>query len=251
LGYMSALRRRPLATWQSGPFVGQVWQPTLAPVLHWSGSILDTAGIMKPLITVENLSKRYRGAEENAVEDVSFTVFPGELFALLGPNGAGKTTIVSILTTMLNPTLGTAVVSGHDVTKNVNAASRRSLWAYLQTVQKQSGTTIFLTTHYLEEAEKADSICILNHGKIVSYGTPSQLKADLTETFLLIDAHDRQHLQAELVQLNVSFVEDGGFKINLNGRDMQQLIKSIDTPLTTVKTDAPTLEEVYLAILEK
>ena len=53
---------------------------------------------MDPIIRVEHLSKRYKGATVPAVDDVSFDVAPGELFAFLGPNGAGKTTTISIPT---------------------------------------------------------------------------------------------------------------------------------------------------------
>jgi len=52
-----------------------------------------------PIIEVLHLTKRYRGADRDAVEDVSFVVEPGQFFALLGPNGAGKTTTISVLTT--------------------------------------------------------------------------------------------------------------------------------------------------------
>jgi len=70
---------------------------------------------MPSIIEVRDLVKRYRQAEANAVDGVSFDVAPGAFFALLGPNGAGKTTTISILTTTLAPTAGTVRVAGHDV----------------------------------------------------------------------------------------------------------------------------------------
>src|SRR5258708_19932303 len=63
-------------------------------------------------IVVTDLLKRYKGAELNAVDGISFNVKAGELFALLGPNGAGKTTTISILTTTLAPTSGSAIIGG-------------------------------------------------------------------------------------------------------------------------------------------
>src|ERR671927_1110034 len=69
------------------------------------------------IIAVDGLTKRYRRAETNAVDGVSFGVAPGEFFALLGPNGAGKTTTISILTTTLLPTAGTVAIAGHDVVR--------------------------------------------------------------------------------------------------------------------------------------
>ena len=64
----------------------------------------DDARTATDTIVVKDLVKHYTGAEQNAVDGISFTVRAGELFALLGPNGAGKTTTISILTTTLAPT---------------------------------------------------------------------------------------------------------------------------------------------------
>ncbi len=249
---------------------------------------------MPAIIEVEDLTKRYKNADNNAVDGISFSVQAGEFFALLGPNGAGKTTTISILTTTLAPTSGLARIAGHDVnteasvvrqqigiifqnpsldlnltaeenvrfhailyglhpfrptfstmpriyrqrvhelaevlgitadifkpvktfsggmkrkleiirsllhrprvlfldepTVGLDPTSRRNLWQYLMQVRSESNTTVLLTTHYLEEAEEADNICIIDRGKIVSYGTPSQVKSDLVEEYLLIDADDR------------------------------------------------------------
>ena len=137
-------------------------------------------------------------------------------------------------------------------TVGLDPASRRNLWEYLRQVRRESGTTVFLTTHYLDEAEEADKICIINKGKVVSYGAPDEVKADLIETYLLIDAADRAALRAELDRLQLSFTETPQFKIPLNGAGTaQQIIKSINTPLTTLKTYDPSLEDAYLAIVEK
>ncbi|HVT69529.1 MAG TPA: ABC transporter ATP-binding protein [Trebonia sp.] len=55
--------------------------------------------------------------------------------------------------------------------------SRRSLWSYLRQTRARHGTTIMLTTHYLEEAETADAVCVLARGRIIERGTPAELKA--------------------------------------------------------------------------
>ena len=79
---------------------------------------------MEPIIEVDRLTKRYKKAETNAVDGISFTVANGAFFALLGPNGAGKTTTLSILTTTLSPTSGTVRIAGRDVTKQAGAVRR-------------------------------------------------------------------------------------------------------------------------------
>jgi ABC-2 type transport system ATP-binding protein len=308
---------------------------------------------MEPIIEVRNLVKRYRKATENAVDDVSFSVAPGELFALLGPNGAGKTTTISILTTTLSPTSGDVRVAGNDIQRDATAvrknvgiifqkpsldanltaeqnirlhatlyglypfrptysmmpagykrqleelsavldiqrevfepiktfsggmkrkieivrsllhrprvlfldeptigldpSSRRSMWEYLRKVRAETETTVFLTTHYLEEAEQADRICIINRGRVVAYGTPEQIKGQLLESYLLVDADDRDRLLAELQERGLNPTGGPPFRVPVNGRSPHQIIKSIDTPLTVVRVHAPTLEDAYLAIVE-
>ncbi|ABL78989.1 ATP-binding cassette domain-containing protein [Thermofilum pendens] len=74
-------------------------------------------------IRVENLVKRFK--DVTAVDGVSFTVREGEIYGLLGPNGAGKTTTIHILTTLLRPTSGRALVAGYDVVKQPSEVRKR------------------------------------------------------------------------------------------------------------------------------
>ena len=307
---------------------------------------------MSSVIEVRELVKRYRKAEKNAVDGVSFEVRRGDFFALLGPNGAGKTTTISILTTTLQPTSGTVTIGGRDAvadaagvraqvgiifqkpsldlnlsgeenirlhamlygiypyrptysmmpaaykaqvgdlagvlglgreifqpvkklsggmkrkleivrglmhhpkvlfldepTAGLDAASRRNLWDYLKEVRERYETTVFLTTHYLDEAEGADRICILDQGRVVAFGTPAQIKNELLEEYLVVDAADRGGLRRELTTRQLSFREDGAFHLLLGGRSAQEVIRSLDTPLTVLRTHAPTLEDAYLKIV--
>src|SRR3989337_3200103 len=76
------------------------------------------------MIRLEELTKRYKKADRNAVDGISFEVRAGKFFTLLGPNGAGKTTTISILTTTLSPTGGTATIDGHDIVREASAVRR-------------------------------------------------------------------------------------------------------------------------------
>jgi ABC-2 type transport system ATP-binding protein len=304
------------------------------------------------VISVQDLVKRYKKADRNAVDGITFDVQAGEFFALLGPNGAGKTTTISILTTTLSPTSGNARIDGRDIVRESSAVrrivgiifqrpsldmnltaeenvrfhailyklypyapsyalmpaeykkqvkdladmlgiggelgkpmktfsggmrrkleivrslihrpkvlfldeptagldvpSRRTLWEYLTTIRRESGTTIFLTTHYLEEAEEADHICIIDKGKIVKLGTPDDIKRELVQEYVLVDADDRRRLREELERLELPVEGAGPFKIMLGGRGIHAVLKAIDTPLSVVRTHAPTLEDAYLEIV--
>lgn len=74
------------------------------------------------MIEVEHLTKRF--GDFTAVDDITFHVDKGEMFALLGPNGAGKSTTIKMLTTLLKPTAGKLILNGHDVVKSQDATRR-------------------------------------------------------------------------------------------------------------------------------
>jgi ABC-2 type transport system ATP-binding protein len=76
-------------------------------------------------------------------------------------------------------------------TVGLDPESRRSLWAYLHQARSRQRITVFLTTHYLEEAEAADAVCILSRGQIIETGSPAQVKArhassTLEDAYLLL-----------------------------------------------------------------
>jgi ABC-2 type transport system ATP-binding protein len=134
-------------------------------------------------------------------------------------------------------------------TSGLDAASRRDLWAYLAEVRRRHETTMFLTTHNLEEAEESDRICIMDRGRVVALGTPQEVKAQLLEESLIIDATDRDGLRDELRRLDLRFKEDGAFEVVLQGRGAAEVVGMLETPLIQLRTRSPTLEDAYLRIL--
>ena len=216
------------------------------------------------MIRAQNLVKTFDTF--TAVDDVSFEVAEGEIFAFLGPNGAGKTTTIRMLTTLLNPTSGSIELDGLNPVSNQNEARRRfgivfqdpsldgdltawenmeihgvlyhvphkarhqriealmkqfelwdrrkdqvkkfsggmkrrleidpqsrnQLWTHVKKVNETEKTTVFLTTHYMDEADRvAHRVGVIDHGKLVAVGTPAELKEktkteSLEEAFLAL-----------------------------------------------------------------
>ena len=136
-------------------------------------------------------------------------------------------------------------------TTGLDPLSRRTLWKYLERVRKEEKTTVFLTTHYLEEAEVADHVGIVNNGKIVMYGSPKEIKQQLVHNELIIDAENRDHLRRELRNVMEDIKGDGPFRVALGTpHHAQQIIRSLQTPLTLLDMKRPTLEDAYLAIID-
>jgi ABC-2 type transport system ATP-binding protein len=138
-------------------------------------------------------------------------------------------------------------------TTGLDPSSRRNLWSYLDDVRRDRGTTLFLTTHYLEEAEQADRICIIAHGRIVSLGSPADIKGDLVHDYVLVNADDRAALAAELDAMGIAFLDRSadGVQIDVRPAELHDLLRRIETPLSSVRTHTPSLEDAYMEIVER
>ncbi len=139
-------------------------------------------------------------------------------------------------------------------TAGLDPESRRSLWAYLREARAGLGTTVFLTTHYLEEAEAADAVCVLARGRIIERGTPAEVKARQLSPELVLDARDRAGLRRDLEALGLRVTGSdaaGPLRVPLNGRSAQGIVAAIGAELTRFQIAEPTLEEAYLLLLDR
>ena len=250
---------------------------------------------MNEIIKIDRLNKSF--GDVKAVQDLSFEVRRGELFAFLGVNGAGKSTTISIMCGQLQKDSGTVLIDGCDLDKNVDTIkrelgvvfqssaldqqlsvydnlecraalyglngkafkkrldalcdmlnfkdllkrtvgklsggqrrridiarallhepkilildepttgldpqTRNTLWKVINDLRKQMGMTVFLTTHYMEEAADADYVIILDSGKIAAKGTPLELKNNFSCDFItLYNANED-----EIKQLPVDYIK--------------------------------------------
>lgn len=137
--------------------------------------------------------------------------------------------------------------------QGLDAVSRRSLWEYINNTRRENGTTVFLTTHYIDEAENVDQVCIINRGKIVSSGSPDEMKQSLLRQELILDADDREQLGNELSDMGLPYIIEDHIVVSFRGRDMtaQEIIARLKTRLTVLKIKEPTLEDAYIEYLDR
>ena len=261
---------------------------------------------MTPILDIQQVSKAYGRLQ--ALEEVSLSVYPGEIFALLGPNGAGKTTLISCISGLVKGFSGSISVAGLDVvrdypltrqliglvpqelnfdgffkarhvleyqggffgnrayrersrqlleafslsdkaeansrwlsggmkrrlmickalmhnpallfldepTAGVDVELRDELWAYVRQL-RENGTTIVLTTHYLEEAEQlADRIGVINHGKLVLLERRDDLLNNFGERWVQVhlDGIARADWFAGAGCTRVETLEDGSLRFH-------------------------------------
>ena len=142
-----------------------------------------------------------------------------------------------------------AVLFLDEPTQGLDAVSRRSLWEYINETRKQYGTTVFLTTHYIDEAENVDKVCIINKGQIAMCGTPDEMKNSMLKQELILDSDDRSTLLRELSDMGLFHRIDSHIIVPYQDLTAQEVIARLKTKLTTLKIQEPTLEDAYVEYL--
>lgn len=136
-------------------------------------------------------------------------------------------------------------------TSGLDPQSRKNLWNYLEEIRKKEKITIFLTTHYLDEAEDANRVCIINHGKIVINDSINNIKNKLVNDSIYLETENISNLKHELKDLNYNFEDfENGLKVQVQNADVQKLIKTIQTKLKRINVMQPSLEEAYLNMVK-
>lgn len=301
--------------------------------------------LMNSIINVENFTKTY--GDFTAVNNISFTVEEGTVFAFLGPNGAGKSTTINTLCTIFEKTSGTLIIDGKDVstqksavrasigvvfqdstldakmtieenlrmhcvfynipkremeeriqfvltlvdllgerkklvgalsggmkrrveiarglihypkvlfldepTTGLDPQTRAHIWEYIIKLQKERNITIFLTTHYMEEAEICDKIAIIDGGVIVAHDTPYALKKEYTKDKAYITAKNGPELELILTQYELSYAKkEGYYKVDAENIDrLLQVISLQKENITDIEIKKGTFNDVFLEITGK
>jgi ABC-2 type transport system ATP-binding protein len=302
-------------------------------------------------IQTKSLSKLFGSVV--AVDDLSFTVDAGEIFGFLGPNGAGKSTTMMILTTLLKPSSGQALVSGYDVvaqahkvrqnigyvqqettvdeyltgrenlvlqarlnhiprdqinariddvlnlieltdkqndpvvtfsggmrkrldiaggllhhpkvlfldepTVGLDIQTRRKIWEYIKKIHTEFEMTIFLTTHYMEEADKlCDQIGIIDYGKIQVIDSPQNMKHAMGNEVITLSSLSGDSLELFLSELakikTVNKINRDDDKITLFASQGTEVIPKIfqisanlNVKINSISLTQPTLDDVFIS----
>lgn len=300
---------------------------------------------MNSIIEVKNFTKKY--GDFIAVNDISFNVEEGTIFAFLGPNGAGKSTTINTLCTIFEKTSGTLSIDGKDVStqksdvrstigvvfqdstldtkmtieenlkmhcvfynipkreveeriqfvltlvdllaerkKSVAALSggmkrrveiarglihypkvlfldepttgldpqtRAHIWEYILKLQKERNITIFLTTHYMEEAEICNKIAIIDNGVIVAHDTPYALKKEFTKDRAYINTKNEPELENLLEQYEIKYEKkEGYYRVEAEKLDrLLQVLSLHKAHITNIEIKKGTFNDVFLEITGK
>ena len=136
-------------------------------------------------------------------------------------------------------------------TVGLDPQTRASIWEYINELKRREDITIFLTTHYMDEAEHCDRIAIIDHGKIVAIDTPERLKASVGKDRVQIQTGDDEaairelreamNLEAAMHEGAVTFAVEGG------GEFVPQLFGRLSVPIRSVSVSRPSLDDVFMS----
>ena len=133
----------------------------------------------------------------------------------------------------------------------LDPAARSDLWDYLRQIRGDEGVTVVLTTHLLEEADKADRLAILNAGSLVALDTPERLRASVGGDTLTIETEEPSSLAASIVdRFGLAAHEvDGSVRMELPDASqwVPRLVEAFPGRIETITLGKPTLEDVFIA----
>ena len=137
-------------------------------------------------------------------------------------------------------------------TQGLDPQTRASIWAYLGELRAREGTTVFMTTHYLDEAEICDRLAIIDHGTIVAEGSPDQLKARVGGDVVTAATADDEVAAAELRDRLGVAVDRGDGHLQVTVADgaafVPQLVGAVSVAVRSVAVRRPSLDDVFLQL---
>lgn len=134
-------------------------------------------------------------------------------------------------------------------TIGLDLPNRRAIWRFVEQLRREEGMTVFLTTHYLEEAAACDHVDFIQKGVLQQGGTPAQLTQQLGETILEIRTPNPDSISAQLSPLFGTPIredEDLSFKIQQDDVDFYQLQQTLGDTIASMQWRKPNLNDVYL-----
>jgi len=135
-------------------------------------------------------------------------------------------------------------------TIGLDPQTRNRLWEYILELKRQEGTTIFLTTHYMDEADKAERIAVMDYGKIVAMDSPANLKRRIGKDIVTVKTDDNNRAADEIkerYQIETRRDDDELiFAVEHGEKFLPRFIREFGTKILSVSLRNPSLDDVFL-----
>ena len=137
-------------------------------------------------------------------------------------------------------------------TVGLDPQTRRSIWEHVWALREQHGTTIFMTTHYMEEAENADRLAIIDEGRVVAMGSPESLRQEFGQEVVTLSTEDNAAAVRKLWRLCrvKAQVHNGYLSFNTTEADtlLPTIVRGLSVPIRSIDVRRPTLEDVFIEL---
>jgi ABC-2 type transport system ATP-binding protein len=137
-------------------------------------------------------------------------------------------------------------------TIGLDPQTRNRLWEYILELKRREGTTIFLTTHYMDEADKAERIAIMDYGKIVAMDTPERLKRKVGKDIITVKTDDNTKAAEEIgSRYQIETRRDNDelvFAVEHGEKFLPKFIREFGTKILSVSLRHPSLDDVFLKL---
>ncbi|MCW5697489.1 MAG: ABC transporter ATP-binding protein [Bauldia sp.] len=141
------------------------------------------------------------------------------------------------------------VVILDEPTVGLDAQSRSNIWTYLRQLKAARGFTLIVTTHYIEEVDEADRVCIIDHGRILALDAPSTLRAEHGREIVRVVPRDAAATAAIRARFPTAEERDGDIAIiGADSTVTETLLRDFGPQIRNLSYDRPSLESVFLAL---
>ncbi|WP_211439092.1 ABC transporter ATP-binding protein [Corynebacterium glutamicum] len=213
--------------------LGVVFQQSVLDPLLSAKENLETRGQLYPGVGKQRVAQ--------LIEQIGMEGFADRRYGVLSGGEKRRTDIARAL--LHSPD----ILFLDEPTAGLDPRSRRQVWDTINSLRNDVGLTVFLTTHYMEETELADSVLIIDRGKEVASGTPMELRARYTTTELTLRTNDPTHLGKKLAHLSPE-IDGDRLRIKLeNGLEAARLATELDGVLD-VEIRHGSMDDVFLAV---
>ena len=214
------------------------------------GVVFQESVLDEKLTVKENLAIRaqqYKGIKGGRVEDLinqlGLTAFQKQLYGTLSGGQRRRVDIARAL--LSNPD----ILFLDEPTTGLDIQTRKSIWDLLYRLQRDEGMTIILTTHYLDEADEADQLYIIDHGKVIAQGSAAEIKSEYASNLLKICFKDKQ--VEKFLPKNMPVEKENEFEYSLYPKSQLEAIDyltQVREKIASFEFRPGTMDDAFIAL---
>lgn len=222
-----------------------IYAPNTRIGVVFQASVLDEKLTVKENLAIR--AQQYKGIKGGRVEDLinqlGLTAFQKQLYGTLSGGQKRRVDIARAL--LSNPD----ILFLDEPTTGLDIQTRKSIWDLLYRLQRDEGMTIILTTHYLDEADEADQLYIIDHGKVIAQGSATEIKSEYASNLLKICFKDKQ--VEKILPKNMPVEKENEFEYSLYPKSQLEAIDyltQVREKIASFEFRPGTMDDAFIAL---